>query len=80
MTNLRLRPFEIGDVVAYTIDPTGVAGTIRAEASAPETANGEHFYVVTSPDQPESLKLPEGQLRLVRSAGEHPPVSNDHVA
>jgi len=73
MTELRLRRFQVGDIVAYTIDPTGVAGTIRAEVLDAKESEGERRYTVTFPDQPEALILAEGQLRLIRSASETDP-------
>ncbi len=68
MSDLRVRPFEVGDIVVYTIDPTGVAGTIRAEVVDAQVASGERRFVVTFPDQPEALILAEGHLHLIRSA------------
>ena len=68
MTVLKSRRFAVGDMVAYSIDPTGVAGTIRAEVDDAEGSGAERRYVVTFPDQPESLTIAEGQLRLIRSA------------
>ena len=79
MTDLRLHQFEIGDIVAYTIDPTGVAGTIRAEVPDEEGSRSEHLYTVTFPDQAQALNLAEGQLRLVRSASDRGSASSSQA-
>ncbi len=68
MTDVRDYKFEIGDIVSYRIDPTGVAGTIRGETVDALNVSGERFYTVTFPDQPEALKLAEGQIHLIRRA------------
>ncbi len=73
MSDLRVRPFEIGDIVVYTIDPTGVAGTIRAEVVDAHCSEGERRYRVTFPDQPEALTLGADVLRLIRSASAEGP-------